>query len=153
MLIRRIAIGLGLVLMLAGLALGYRALTTSRTAVTVEWTTASELNTAGFNLYRGESRDGPFTLVNPDLIPHAADPLVGGSYSYADAAVQAGRVYYYQLEDVEMTGKSTRHGPIEVKAERNFGADALIAAALFGAGLLGLVIAWPPKRPVALPAQ
>ena len=50
---------------MVALALGYWAWTV-RTAATVivEWTTASELNTAGFNLYRRDSPDGPFTRLN-----------------------------------------------------------------------------------------
>ena len=38
-------------------------------AVTVEWSTASELNTAGFNILRGESESGPFTRLNPKSFP------------------------------------------------------------------------------------
>ena len=38
--------------------------------VRVEWSTETEMNTAGFNLYRGESADGPFDVkVNDQLIP------------------------------------------------------------------------------------
>ena len=147
MLIRRFAIGVCALLMLGSLVLGYQALTTPRATVTVEWTTASELDTAGFNLYRSENRAGPFTRVNSDIIPHAPDPLVGGSYAFTDTTVQAGHSYYYQLEDIEMNGSTTRHGPIEVKAERNSAAEILAAAALFGAGLIGLVMSLPPKRP------
>ena len=39
--------------------------------VVVEWSTASELDTAGFNLYRSESPDGPFEKVNQNLISGA----------------------------------------------------------------------------------
>ena len=40
--------------------------------VRVEWITETEMNTAGFNLYRGESADGPFDVkVNAQLIPPA----------------------------------------------------------------------------------
>jgi hypothetical protein len=116
-------------LALAGLALGYRGLTSTASTVKVEWTTATELNTAGFNLYRSENRDGPFDRVNPQLIPHAPDPLVGGSYIYTDTTVVAERTYYYQLEDVDFNASSTRHGPIEVKAER--GGTLELFAAVF----------------------
>lgn len=98
------------------LALSLAACGPAQTGVVVEWTTANEVSTAGFNLYRGESPDGPFLKVNDNLIPAAADPLTGGQYRYEDTAVQAGRTYYYQLEDVEYSGASTRHGPIESTA-------------------------------------
>jgi len=85
--------------------------------VLVEWTTESEVETAGFNLYRSESPAGPYVKVNPVLIPGASDPLLGGRYVYTDTDVVAGRTYYYKLEDVELDGATTLHGPIEVVAE------------------------------------
>jgi len=127
-------------LALAGLALGYRAVTASTEAVIiVEWTTASEVDTAGFNLYRSEDPDGPFTRINDHLIPASPDPLLGGSYTFTDTDVVAGRTYYYQLEDVEIDGTTTRHGPIEVKAEGGGRMGMLLAIALIGGAVLGLV--------------
>jgi hypothetical protein len=58
--------------------------------VTVEWSTASELNTAGFNLSRGDSQTGPFTRLTAEVIPASPDPLVGGSYIYTDTEVESG---------------------------------------------------------------
>jgi len=146
MLIRRITWLVCGLLALAALGLGWLAFTSSASIVTVEWTTASELNTAGFNLYRGDSQDGPFTKINSNLIPHSPDPLVGGSYVFTDTTVQAGRTYYYQLEDVEFTGGSIRHGPIVVKAERGGTTELTVAVALMGAAVLGLVILTTSKR-------
>jgi hypothetical protein len=83
----------------------------------VEWTTESEVDVAGFNLYRSESPDGPYVKVNPALIPGASDPLLGGKYVYTDTNVVVGQTYYYKLEDVELDGVTTLHGPIEVVAE------------------------------------
>lgn len=85
--------------------------------VRVEWSTETEMNTAGFNLFRGESPDGPFPVrVNEQLIPPAADPLTGGQYSYLDRTAQAGQVYYYQLQEVERNGGTNTFGPIRVRA-------------------------------------
>ena len=85
--------------------------------VFVEWTTESEVDVAGFNLYRSESLDGPYVKVNTALIPGASDPLLGGKYAYTDTNVVAGQTYYYKLEDVDLDGTTTLHGPIEVVAE------------------------------------
>lgn len=82
--------------------------------VVVEWTTATEINTGGFNLYRSERAEGPFVKVNAQLIPAAPDPVVGGKYRYEDASVAPGATYYYQLEDVGLSGATARHGPIAV---------------------------------------
>ena len=83
----------------------------------VEWSTETEMNTAGFNLHRGESADGPFDVkVNDQLIPPAADPLTGGKYQYVDKTARAGVTYYYQLEEVERNGGANTFGPISVRA-------------------------------------
>jgi len=85
-------------------------------AVIVEWTTESEVNHAGFNLYRSENPDGPYVKLNDTLIPASSDPIAGGSYVYTDTTVIGGVTYYYRLEDVELDGSSTMHGPIEAVA-------------------------------------
>ena len=108
-------------------------------AVIVEWTTESEVNLAGFNLYRSESPDGPYVKVNETLIPASPDPIAGGSYSYTDSTADAGVTYFYKLEDVELDGKATMHGPITVVAEGNVVSQvsqAGVLAALLAAGVL-----------------
>lgn len=137
-------------LLWAMLALTLAACGPAPASVVVEWTTANEVNTAGFNLYRSESPDGPYTRVNPSLIPAASDPLTGGEYRYEDTAVQPGRRYYYQLEDVEYSGATTRHGPIPSTASGLSPAAALGLAALAGLVVLGAA-AWRARRaPLAL---
>jgi len=85
--------------------------------VRVEWSTETEMNTAGFDLYRGTSQDGPFDVkVNDQLIPASPDPLTGGEYSFIDRTAQSGVTYYYQLQEVETTGAVNTHGPIAVRA-------------------------------------
>lgn len=109
--------------------------------VVLEWDTASEVDTAGFNIYRGHASQGPYEKVNHNLIPATNDPLVGGSYTYEDVNVVAGKTYYYQLEDVAFSGETTRHGLIEIEARRDgrkvfvlAGILALIGLASFIAG-------------------
>ncbi len=77
--------------------------------IIVNWTTKSEVNTAGFNLYRAENPAGPFAQINGELIPAAYDPVTGGSYVFTDTNVLTGTTYYYQLEDVEVNGTRTRY--------------------------------------------
>jgi hypothetical protein len=104
--------------------------------VRVEWKTETEMNTAGFNLYRGESPEGPFDVkVNTELIPPSDDPLTGKAYTYIDRTAQAGVTYYYQLQEVEKNGQTNAHGPISVHAG---GLTSWHAAIL--AGLAGMVL-------------
>lgn len=109
-LLRRIS-GLLLFMLLIPLLSGCTA------QVKVEWSTETEMNTAGFNLLRGESVDGPFDVqINDQLIPPSNDPMTGGDYSFVDRTVTAGKTYFYQLQEVERTGNLNAHGPIEVQA-------------------------------------
>ncbi|MCU0507895.1 MAG: hypothetical protein MUC34_05790 [Anaerolineae bacterium] len=84
--------------------------------VRVTWETETEMNTAGFNLYRSTSPDGPFEeKVNTELIPPSADPLTGKEYTYLDKGAQAGITYYYELQEVERDGSVNKFGPIRVR--------------------------------------
>lgn len=76
--------------------------------IIIRWSTETEVDTAGFNLYRSLSAGGPWEKINDRLIPGAPDPLLGGSYVFTDTEVIAGQTYWYELEEVETTGKVTR---------------------------------------------
>ena len=86
-------------------------------AMLVEWETATERDNLGFNLYRATSPDGERTKLNAALIPSfAPGGNLGGSYAYTDIFdLQPGTVYYYWLEDMDMSGKLTLHGPISTR--------------------------------------
>jgi hypothetical protein len=103
--------------------------------VVVEWTTASELSTLGFNLYRSDLKDGIYEKVNDVLIPASPDPLTGGNYTYLDNQVKAGTTYYYQLEDVESDGNTSRYGPIEVQARRGGTIELVISLSALVIGI------------------
>jgi hypothetical protein len=80
--------------------------------VSLTWQTGTEIDNAGFNLYRATTADGPYTKLNDALIPAEGDPVSGGSYAYTDNNVIKGVTYYYKLEDVDFHGVSTFHGPV-----------------------------------------
>jgi hypothetical protein len=115
--------------------------TPAASLVVVEWTTESEVDTAGFNLYRSESPGGLYIKINPELIPSSPDPILGGKYVYTDTNVVAGRTYYYKLEDVELDGTTTMHGPIEVVAEASSPSAFANLAALWPLAVLVAVLA------------
>ena len=110
-----------------------------RAHILVQWTTGSEINTAGFNLYRSDKAEGPFTRINARLVPATNDPIAGGKYQYQDDDVRSGQTYYYELEDVELNGTSTRHGPIVIVAPAAAFTDSVMPVALLlGLGVLAL---------------
>ncbi|MCG3209543.1 MAG: hypothetical protein FOGNACKC_03170 [Anaerolineae bacterium] len=82
--------------------------------VTVTWQTGTEIDNAGFNLHRATSPAGPYTRVNPAIIPAKGEAVSGASYTYFDAAAtEANTVYYYKLEDIDTSGISTFRGPVD----------------------------------------
>jgi CheY-like chemotaxis protein len=81
-------------------------------AVSVEWQTAREFDNVGFHLYRSSSPAGPFERLNDKLISATQTQAKGGSYSFVDTDVNVGTLYYYRLEDIDVYGKHTQHGPI-----------------------------------------
>ncbi len=97
-------------------------------AITVKWSTASELNTAGFNVSRSDNPNGPFARLNAEVIPASPDPLVGGSYVYTDTNVTPGQTYYYQLEEVESSGATVPQGTVAATAQRGIEPIFVVAA-------------------------
>jgi hypothetical protein len=81
-------------------------------AVQVNWQTAQELANMGFNLYRADSPTCEFKKINNSLIPGLSFSASGRSYGFTDTDVVLGNLYYYKLEDIDVYGKRTMHGPI-----------------------------------------
>jgi len=85
---------------------------------TLAWETGTEVDNAGFNLWRSEAAGGPYAKINDALIPAEGDAVSGASYTYVDADVIEGVTYYYRLEDVDIHGASTFHGPVSARPGR-----------------------------------
>lgn len=85
--------------------------------IRLEWATATELDTSGFYIGRGQSASGPFThLPNPDnlngFVWHQGDGIIGAEYVLTDTNVQNGVMYYYRLEEVDIHNAVSYYGPI-----------------------------------------
>ena len=86
-------------------------------AIHVQWETAQEIDNLGFNLYRSNTRTGPKVKLNQVLIPSEVPPgsPFGAVYDWIDAfRLRSGRRYFYWLEDVDLSGVTTMHGPVRV---------------------------------------
>lgn len=77
--------------------------------VTLMWRTESEIDTAGFNIYRGVIGSTEMTKLNDTLIPAKGTATSGAEYTYVDADVRNGTIYIYKLEDVDTAGTVTEH--------------------------------------------
>jgi uncharacterized repeat protein (TIGR01451 family) len=83
--------------------------------VILEWRTGSESHNLGFNVYR--EQNGERVRINPSLIAGAALRLRRGSqnqaaksYAFVDRGAGSGQNAYW-LEDVDLNGIRTMHGP------------------------------------------
>ena len=86
-------------------------------AVQLSWRTGSELDNLGFHLYRGPSAEGPWTRLTAALIPGLGSSPLGQAYVWRDGGLVNGQRYYYRLEDVDASTKSTFHGPVSAVPE------------------------------------
>ena len=93
--------------------------------IVIQWSTETEVNTAGFNVFRSDSRDGQYVQINTQLVPSSPDPLLGGRYAYTDTQVEAGKTYFYKLEELESTGNRITY-------------DRIVEATAYAQGFLGL---------------
>lgn len=96
-------------------SLGWFAAIGRDSSVTARWKTECEVNSAGFNLYRSTSPTGTYTKVNGSLIWGLGTSSRGREYKYVDANVINGTTYYYKLESIEFSGRSTWYGPREAR--------------------------------------
>ena len=113
--------------------------------ILVAWQTLSEVDTAGFNLYRSLSQGGERTLLVSVPAQGPGSPA-GASYSYQDADVSASQAYWYWLEHVSLGGATTLAGSVSViyqapTAVRLSGIDASPAVPLATPGALPVALA------------
>lgn len=93
--------------------------------VKLQWTTQSEQNNVGFNIYRSTSPKDGFKKINGSLIAAAGTSATPNTYSFIDDRLQEKGTYYYRLEDIDIEGQTNHHGPVtitvdQVKLPENF---------------------------------
>ena len=72
--------------------------------IVVKWTTESEIDNAGFYIYRSNTKDGEFKVVNPQMIQGAGTIGERNEYTWTDTTAKLNTVYYYRIEDVSHAG-------------------------------------------------
>jgi len=70
----------------------------------IKWTKQSELNNAGFNLLRSETRNGKLVVINAIIIPGAGTSGEKHTYNYTDKSAKPNVAHYYRIEDVSFAG-------------------------------------------------
>lgn len=83
--------------------------------VLLEWATAWERDNWGFSIYRSQAPEFSEEVENLHFAQaRGRGQFDGETYAYVDRSVAPGQVYYYWLEDIDIFGITTRHGPIRI---------------------------------------
>lgn len=83
-----------------------------RLANTISWTTASEEDNLGYNIFRSLSEDGPFKKITEMPIPGHGTTSLTNKYSYRDSAINPCQAYWYYVQSVSFHGERERFTPI-----------------------------------------
>ena len=92
----------------------FKAVQTADGAV-LQWTTESEVENAGFYIYRSQSKDGEFKVVNPTMLQGAGTTGERTEYTWTDTTAKPNTVYYYQIEDVSHAGERKRLATVRLR--------------------------------------
>jgi hypothetical protein len=79
---------------------------------TLKWTTASEVDNFGFDIFRGLSEDGPFEKITTDLLPGAGTTDEPQNYVFVDESIDPSRDYFYYIESISLGGVREQFSPV-----------------------------------------
>jgi hypothetical protein len=80
--------------------------------VKLEWVTETEIDNAGFNIWRAEAENGEYVKFNDEIIPAKGSAIKGAKYVFTDNIAKNRMTFFYKLQDIDVYGKSTFHGPV-----------------------------------------
>ncbi|MCK6621430.1 MAG: T9SS type A sorting domain-containing protein [Calditrichaceae bacterium] len=78
--------------------------------VTLHWATESEINNMQFDILRAPEQQGEYVLIGSREGQFNTNQRT--EYTFTDDNVVNGTTYWYKLEDVDINGLRTEHGPI-----------------------------------------
>ncbi len=101
-----------------------------RIANTVRWSTASEQDNFGYDVYRGDSEKGDFTKLNAEPIAGAGTSDTPHKYEYRDDTIDPCKSYWYYVEAISTSGDHEKFTPtFQSKAKRRAADDGVATPA------------------------
>lgn len=98
-----------------------------RVANTARWTTASEQDNFGFDVFRGDSENGEFTKLTKEPILGAGTSDETHKYEFRDDAIDPCREYWYYVEGISTSGNREKFTPTFRAPPKRRAADAAAA--------------------------
>jgi hypothetical protein len=86
---------------------------------TIKWSTASEVENFGYDVFRGDKEEGPFTRLNAKTIAGAGTVDEPRAYQYVDATIEAGKAYWYYVESISLAGVREKFTPVFQSKAKN----------------------------------
>jgi hypothetical protein len=81
-------------------------------ANTLKWTTASEVDNFGFDIYRGLDEEGPFDRITDEPLPGAGTTDEPQNYVFVDRDIDPTRDYFYYIESISLGGVREVFSPV-----------------------------------------
>jgi hypothetical protein len=79
----------------------------------IRWSTASEVKNYGFDVYTGETEEGPFRRLTEKPIAGGGTVDTPRSYEYVHAPTDPSRRYFYYVESISLDGERERFTPVQ----------------------------------------
>ncbi len=94
-----------------------KATADTKEGIVLMWTTESEVNSAGFYVWRSESETGKYQRLPGVMISGQGNSSSKTGYRFSDPNARTGKTYWYKIEAVSTDGRSEFHGPISVSSQ------------------------------------
>jgi hypothetical protein len=83
--------------------------------IRLDWTTASEIDIAGFNILASHTQHDNYRKINSTLIQGQGDATSGKTYSFVDASELIPH-RWYKLETINLDGRAEQSAPVTVSS-------------------------------------
>jgi hypothetical protein len=84
----------------------------ARLANTPRWTTASEVENFGYDVFRGDAEEGPFTKLTESPLAGAGTTDETKKYEFRDDTIDPCKDYWYYVESISTTGVREKFTPV-----------------------------------------
>ncbi|MCF6287875.1 MAG: hypothetical protein L3J53_01385 [Proteobacteria bacterium] len=75
-----------------------------RLSNSIKWTTASEQENFGYDIFRADSKEGEYAMINEDTIEGAGTTVDATDYLFKDDTIDPCKTYFYYVESISTSG-------------------------------------------------